>query len=108
MKIYSYLHSGKPLVATDLPTHRQVLDESIAVLAAATPASFAAGLQKLLDDKNLRVALGTKARETAESLYTAEAFESQVSFLYEGVVASLKDTAPPPPPQRAASGGDLV
>jgi glycosyltransferase involved in cell wall biosynthesis len=109
MKIYSYLHPGKPLVATDLPTHRQVLDESIAVLAAATPASFAAGLKKLLDDKNLRVALGTKARETAESLYTAEAFESQVSFLYEGVVASLKDTAPPPPPpQRAASGGDLV
>ncbi len=37
LKIYSFLKSGKPLLATDLWTHTQVLDESIAVLEKPDP-----------------------------------------------------------------------
>ncbi|MEX0611743.1 MAG: glycosyltransferase, partial [Pirellulales bacterium] len=37
MKIYSYLHAGKPLVVTDLPTHTQVLNSSVAFLGGTTP-----------------------------------------------------------------------
>jgi glycosyltransferase involved in cell wall biosynthesis len=94
MKIYSYLHSGKALVATDLPTHRQVLDESIAVLASPTPIDFAAGIKRLLDDPNYRTNLGAQAKATAEKLYTAAAFESQVTSLYDGVRASLQPHDP--------------
>jgi glycosyltransferase involved in cell wall biosynthesis len=82
MKVYSYLHSGTALVATDLPTHSQVLDGEIAVLAAAGPNEFAAGIRTLLDSPELRAAIGSRARERAETLYTVPAFETQLLALY--------------------------
>jgi glycosyltransferase involved in cell wall biosynthesis len=85
MKIYSYLHSGKALVATDLPTHRQVLNDSISVLAAASPQAFALGLSRLLDNPEFRSELGARAQETAQRLYTVDAFEAQVVSLYKAV-----------------------
>ncbi len=36
LKIYSYPRSGVPIVATDLPTHTQTLNHSVAELTAAT------------------------------------------------------------------------
>jgi glycosyltransferase involved in cell wall biosynthesis len=85
MKIYSYLHSGKALLATDLPTHRQVLDEEIAVLAPCEAAGFAKGLHTLLDDPTLRHRIGEHAQKRAERLYTLSAFETQLSALYDEV-----------------------
>ncbi len=85
MKIYSYLHSGKALLATDLPTHRQVLDEEIAVLAPCETAGFAQGLHTLLDDPTLRHRIGEHAQKRAERLYTLSAFETQLSALYDEV-----------------------
>lgn len=44
LKVYSYMVSGRPLVATRRKTHTQVLDDSIAFLAEPTPNQFAAAL----------------------------------------------------------------
>ncbi|MFO7980773.1 MAG: glycosyltransferase family 4 protein [Candidatus Aminicenantes bacterium] len=44
LKIYSYLKSGKPLVATDLWTHTQVLDEKICILVKPEPEDLAKGI----------------------------------------------------------------
>jgi glycosyltransferase involved in cell wall biosynthesis len=96
MKIYSYLHSGKPLVATDLPTHRQVLDEEISVLAPAEPEGFAEGLRRLLDDPLHRQVVGERARIKAEKLYTREAFEAQLFALYEQVQQRVSRAIPRP------------
>lgn len=41
MKIYDYMQSGRPVVATDLPTHTTVLDASCAWLAAPEPDALA-------------------------------------------------------------------
>ena len=43
LKIYSYLRSGKPIVATNLLTHTQVLTPEIARLVEPQPEPFAAG-----------------------------------------------------------------
>jgi glycosyltransferase involved in cell wall biosynthesis len=90
MKVYSYLHSGTALLATDLPTHQQVLNNEIALLAAADADSFGAGLVKLLDDAELRRSLGDNARRVARELYTLEAFEEQLATLYRGIHSSLE------------------
>jgi glycosyltransferase involved in cell wall biosynthesis len=45
LKVYSYLASGVPLVATDLPTHTQSINRDIAILAPAEAGPFAAALQ---------------------------------------------------------------
>jgi glycosyltransferase involved in cell wall biosynthesis len=44
LKIYSYLRSGKPLVATNLPVHTQILDERISILVSPEAESLAEGL----------------------------------------------------------------
>jgi glycosyltransferase involved in cell wall biosynthesis len=38
LKIFSYMASGRPIVATDLPTHTQLLDAEAAILGPPTPA----------------------------------------------------------------------
>ena len=49
LKIYQYLRSGKPIVATRLLTHTQVLDDDTAILTGATPQEFADGILAALD-----------------------------------------------------------
>jgi glycosyltransferase involved in cell wall biosynthesis len=89
MKVYSYLHSGTALLATDLPTHQQVLNNSVALLAPANSVSFSEALVQLLRDEALRKRLGEAARTTAQKLYTVEAFEMQITKLYEDVARSI-------------------
>ena len=44
LKIYQYLRSGKPIVATRLLTHTQVLSDDTAILTGASPREFADGI----------------------------------------------------------------
>ncbi|RLE03292.1 MAG: hypothetical protein DRI99_05100, partial [Candidatus Aminicenantes bacterium] len=50
LKIYSFLKSGKPIVATNLWTHTQLLDSDKAILVDPTPKSLAEGLRLALFD----------------------------------------------------------
>ena len=89
MKIYSYLHSGVPIIATDLPTHRQVLDHSVAVLCEPNALAFGQGLHKLIGDSSLRRQIGRKARELAQNRYTFEVFSQGLNELYDRVDSTL-------------------
>jgi glycosyltransferase involved in cell wall biosynthesis len=74
LKIYQYLRSGRPIVATRLLTHTQVLDDHTAILTAATPAGFAEGILAALADPIRAAALGRNARELADTKYSYEAY----------------------------------
>lgn len=82
MKIYSYLDSGKPTLATRLPTHTQVLNDDVAALVEPTPDAMAEGLVRLLGDAALRQELAENARRLAQSTYSLPAFEAAVDRLY--------------------------
>jgi len=82
MKIYSYLHSGKPILATDLPTHTQVLSPDVAVLASPTPARFAAGMRELIEYPDLGRAMARRAKTLADEQYSFAVFERTVRELY--------------------------
>jgi glycosyltransferase involved in cell wall biosynthesis len=69
LKIYSYLQSGKPIVATNIRTHTQVLDANAALLVNPEPEAFARGILSVLDDPALAVRLGEGARQLAEARY---------------------------------------
>lgn len=90
MKIYSYLASGKPVIATRLPTHTQVLDSSIALLCAPEPEAFAAAMQALIQDAERRTQLGQAGRERAEARYSRAAYRNKLRNFY------LKTVGPPP------------
>ena len=90
MKIYSYLDSGKPVLATDLPTHTQVLTAETALLAPPEPAAFSRAMLRLADDAELRRSLGAKGRALAQSAYSRPAFTKAVQDLYAGLEAEIK------------------
>jgi glycosyltransferase involved in cell wall biosynthesis len=74
LKIYQYLRSGKPIVATRLLTHTQVLSDDTAILTDATPPGFAAGILAALTDRDRAASVGRCARELAETKYSYEAY----------------------------------
>ncbi|NOX91026.1 MAG: glycosyltransferase [Gammaproteobacteria bacterium] len=82
MKIYSYLHSGTAVLATDLPTHTQVMNGQIARLAEPTKQDFAIAMQELLDDDGQRAELASKAREHIDREHSYPVFEARVNDLY--------------------------
>jgi glycosyltransferase involved in cell wall biosynthesis len=74
LKIYQYLRAGKPIVATRLLTHTQVLSDSTAILTDATPQHFAEGILAALTDRPRASAIGNNARELANTKYSYEAY----------------------------------
>ena len=74
LKIYQYLRSGRPIVATRLLTHTQVLDDSVSILTEPTAAAFAEGILSALSDPALARAVGDRARQLADTKYSYEAY----------------------------------
>jgi glycosyltransferase involved in cell wall biosynthesis len=72
LKIYSYLQSGKPIVATNLPTHTQVLHKEVAVLVAPEPDAFAQGILSVLADPQHGTCLGHAAQQFFAERYSAQ------------------------------------
>lgn len=87
MKVYSYLHSGVVLLATELPTHTQVLDDDIAELAAPDVDSFGHALGRLLGDPERRAMKGRRAAEYADAEHSFESFQRSVNTLYSKVAS---------------------
>jgi len=83
MKVYSYLHSGVPVVATALPTHTQVMTEDIAVLTAPQPGAFAAGIMRVFDDPQQARRLATQAVDYIEREHSYDAFKKKLNGLYQ-------------------------
>jgi glycosyltransferase involved in cell wall biosynthesis len=74
LKIYQYLRSGRPIVATRLLTHTQVLDDQVSILTPATAEGFAAGILSAIQDPAHGRAIGERARVLAETKYSYEAY----------------------------------
>jgi glycosyltransferase involved in cell wall biosynthesis len=74
LKIYQYLRSGRPIIATRLLTHTQVLDDEVAFLTAPTPEGFGAGILAAMADPERARAVGARARHLAETKYSYEAY----------------------------------
>jgi glycosyltransferase involved in cell wall biosynthesis len=82
LKIYQYLRSGRPIVATRLRTHTQVLDDEVAILVEPTAAGLASGVLRGLSDPEA-VAIGDRARHLANTKYSDEAFIAKTKHVYE-------------------------
>jgi len=74
LKIYQYLRAGRPIVATRLLTHTQVLSDEVAILTEPTPPAFAQGIVRALCDESLARRVAAQAMALAESRYSYEAY----------------------------------
>lgn len=83
LKIYSYLRSGKPIVATNLLTHTQVLTPEIAKLVAPEAEPFAAAVLELIEQPEQRERLSAAARLVAQDKYSRESYVRRTAQAYE-------------------------
>ena len=103
LKIYTYLYSGKPTVATNLLAHTQVLTDETAMLVDPTPESFAAGIEKLVCNPELRHQIGVQANEFAAQEYSFEQYLQKLRTVYNWCV-----TPPPSTQQQLYQQGQQV
>ncbi len=87
LKLYSYMKSGRPIVATRIESHTQLLDDDTAILTDVTGDAFGAGIQRLLSDKELGIRLSKEAQSRA-SAFTNQHFESQIEQALRWAVGS--------------------
>jgi glycosyltransferase involved in cell wall biosynthesis len=83
MKIYSYLHSGKALLATDIYSHTQVLTDKVAMLAKPTPEGISQSLLRLVQNPNLRKKLGREGKKYVEENHTWDVYREGLNDLYD-------------------------
>jgi glycosyltransferase involved in cell wall biosynthesis len=85
LKIYSYLHSGKPIVATDLPAHAQVLNAEMAVLVAPTEEAFADGILALAQSPDLRKRIGLRGQQFVRERFDPADYLAKLDRLYQAL-----------------------
>ena len=84
-KIFTYLASGKPLVATRIPTHTQLLSDDLAFLVPPTAEGLAAGIRAALEDPEAARARADRGYELIQKEYSAERHKEKVAATYAEV-----------------------
>ena len=67
LKLFEYMVSKRPIVASDLPSVREILNEENAVLVEpGNPNALANGIEKVLSDEELANKIAEKAYEDVQ------------------------------------------
>lgn len=83
LKLLDYLKAGRPIVATELPSNRRLLDESMAVLCDPDPVSFAGAVVELAGDGERRERMGRAGREVIERSYSFGEYKARLGAVYD-------------------------
>jgi glycosyltransferase involved in cell wall biosynthesis len=82
LKLFEYMASGRPIVASDLPSLREILDDSLCLFAEAdNPESFAKQIKKLIEDKPLGNRLATKSLAVVKNYSWRSRAEKILKFI---------------------------
>jgi glycosyltransferase involved in cell wall biosynthesis len=85
MKIYSYLGAGVPVIATDIASHTQALNDKNACLVEPSPSSIASGINKIVSDQDYAKELASQAKQDADELYSYQAFKDHLINIYKAL-----------------------
>jgi len=84
LKLFEYMASGRPIVASDLPSLREILNETNSVLVEPdNPAKLAQAVAELLADKTRSDRLAKKALEEVEQYSWRRRAENIINFIGE-------------------------
>lgn len=85
LKIYSYLRAGKPIVATRILSHQQVLDDENSILTEVNSMSFAEGILKALSNDSQVKKIVKNAKKMAEEEYSLERYEEKIRIMLDSI-----------------------
>lgn len=81
LKIYEWLTSGVPIVATNIWSHAQILDEHVSVLVEPDPLALAEGMLTVLRDPALAEQLTAAAQSLYRQRYSRSVYERKIRDL---------------------------
>lgn len=97
LKLYSYMAAGKPIVATRISSHTQVLSDTSAFLAAPSPSQLSGALLAAIDPSHRaeddRRARAEACLELIRERYNAREFHRRMSELYEFALGTKPGSA---------------
>jgi glycosyltransferase involved in cell wall biosynthesis len=85
LKIFDYLKSEKPIVATDIPAHRAILNEKTAILVEPNPEALSGGILLALKDTDLSKKV-ERTLETSVSANDMKALRETIAEAYREVL----------------------
>ena len=85
LKIYGYLRTGKPIVATDMLTHTQVLNNDVAILVKPDSDGLNDGMTMLIESPELGYEKVRAAKQLAEEKYSDAIYLNKVKKLYDAI-----------------------
>jgi glycosyltransferase involved in cell wall biosynthesis len=88
LKIFNYIAAGRPIVATDIPCHRSVLDERMAMLTPVTEEGLAAGICSVLEKPDRGVSLADAARTLTADQFSWSGFVRRVDEVVTEAIGS--------------------
>jgi glycosyltransferase involved in cell wall biosynthesis len=88
-KIYTYLASGKPLVATRIHTHTQLLHDGNAFLVDVTPAGLAAGVREVLSNPQEAARRADAGKQLIAREYSTARYVEKVRHAYEEIAQTV-------------------
>ena len=91
LKLLDYMAAGKPIVASDSPSHRRVLTAQSAILVERTPKAFAAAILRLHADPAFAKSIAAQARTTVQERFGSTAFSREVGALYSALGEPRKE-----------------
>jgi glycosyltransferase involved in cell wall biosynthesis len=94
LKIYSYLHANKPIVATNITAHTQVLSSATALLVEPNKDAFAEGILRVLRDPELAECIAKNAHEFAREKFSHQDYISKVNQVYQSLSPLLEVEEP--------------
>lgn len=82
LKIYDYLGAGKPIIATNIIAHTQILNSDTAALVDPAPQAIVNGIMRILEDPTYAKRLARSSRKFFKDKYnTADKLERIKQFL---------------------------
>jgi len=82
LKLYSYLDSGVPVLATNLRTHTQVVNQDQALLCEPNPEDMATAMADLLQSAELRARIATNAKKLIDEHHSLAVFRTEMLEVY--------------------------
>jgi glycosyltransferase involved in cell wall biosynthesis len=98
LKIFDYLATGRPIVATDIPCHRAILNDDCAFLIESNAAGVARGILEALNNRARTEVMVANAQQYAERYFGLDEFRNRLQKVYDLVInprpQAVSDQAP--------------
>ncbi len=87
LKMFEYMASNRPIIASDLPSIREILDHKNSVLVSPdNPQKLAKGIKKVLSDKNLAEKISRQALIKVEKYSWQIRAKKIINFINKGIL----------------------